>query len=113
MPHLVNAPAQDEAGVLLVIGNLNADKYHEHFSFVRTLPPPFRSPTDEQAKWHAEVAEHLDALFEKWERARAEYAAIRQGLLATSAMAITRRNAIAGFEVLPSARCVDAAAFSS
>jgi hypothetical protein len=111
VPHLENAPAQDEAGVWLVIGNLNADQY-QRFSFVRTLPPPFPSRTYEQTKRHEEEAEHLDALFEKWGRARAEFATIRQGLLATSTMAITRRNAITGFEVLPSTRCVDAA-FSS
>ena len=103
-------PAQDDAGVLLVIGNLSGDKLQEDFSFVRTLH--IGNLTDEQAERLREGAEHLDALFRTWERVGAEYAALRQEMLATNAMAITRRNAITGFEVLPSTRCVDAA-FSS
>ena len=103
-------PAQDDAGVLLVIGNLSEVAFHDHFSFVRTLH--INNLTDEQAESPGEGREQLDALFGTWERVRAEYAAQRQEMLATNAMAITRRNAITGFEVLPSTRCVDAA-FSS
>ena len=104
-------PAQDDAGVLLVIGNLSEVAFHDHFSFVRTLHH-INNLTDEQAESPGEGREQLDALFGTWERVRAEYAAQRKELLATNAMAITRRNAITGFAVLPSTRCVDAA-FSS